>query len=205
MNKTSWILTYTGRKVYPLELTPDQVCVEDIAHALSLKCRFTGHCRTFYSVADHSVRVAALLPLGKQIHGLLHDAAEAYLPDVAGPIKGEFCFRPGVPFESRRRPGDAVAAGPHLTYHAPFVEVERRVLWAIGKAFAVPLWEEPDAVRHADLILLATEARDLMGEPPEPWALDVPVLPGPIEPLYPADAEQRFLADFARLTAPPAA
>jgi hypothetical protein len=93
-----WILTYTGRKVYPLDPKPSQLDIEDIAHALSNTCRFTGHCREFYSVAQHSVLVSQMsLYLAKQamlvnpetvaFHGLLHDATEAYLCDIARPVK----------------------------------------------------------------------------------------------------------------------
>lgn len=88
-----WIATFTGQRFYPLCPTTKEVHIADIAHALSMKCRFTGHTQEFYSVAEHSVHVADLLrgkPIRVQLSGLLHDAAEAYLPDIAGPIKGFF-------------------------------------------------------------------------------------------------------------------
>lgn len=64
--------------------------IEDIAHALSLNCRFNGHIRHFYSVAQHSLMVANLmasLALGDPLEGLLHDATEAYMSDVPAPLK----------------------------------------------------------------------------------------------------------------------
>lgn len=90
-----WILTFTGRKMYPTNPTvsaKDSIHIVDIAHALSNICRFTGHTRFFYSVAQHSVHVAARIfeKTGDNIFalaGLLHDASEAYLCDLARPVK----------------------------------------------------------------------------------------------------------------------
>ena len=87
-----WIETYTGKKFRPLKAAPGDICIEDIAHALSLQCRFAGHCRRHYSVAEHSLgaywmaRSDGLSPR-LQLRALLHDAAEAYLVDVPTPIK----------------------------------------------------------------------------------------------------------------------
>jgi uncharacterized protein len=90
--KTDWILTYTGKHFFPLEPNCEDIDILDIAHALSNICRFTGHCREFYSVAQHSVMVAELLwnqhlDYEMALAGLLHDASEAYLIDVARPVK----------------------------------------------------------------------------------------------------------------------
>lgn len=84
------IYTYTGLKLNPLEVRPDQVRVRDLAHALALVNRFNGHTREPISVAQHSVYVAHLCWwAGKQValQGLLHDAAEAYLGDVTKWLK----------------------------------------------------------------------------------------------------------------------
>lgn len=83
----SYIETYTGKKFYFLDPSPDSIDIVDIAHALSMICRYTGHCNRFYSVAEHSVHVANLLPEGLKLAGLLHDASEAYITDIASPIK----------------------------------------------------------------------------------------------------------------------
>jgi hypothetical protein len=64
--------------------------IETISHSLSMMCRYNGHCRSFYSVAEHSVIVALLmdqLKLGNPKEGLLHDAVEAYMTDVVSPWK----------------------------------------------------------------------------------------------------------------------
>lgn len=84
-----FIETYTGRKFYPLSDEPD-FHAEDIAHALAMCCRYNGHGRHFYSVAEHSVIVALLmkdLHLGDPWEGLFHDATEAYLSDIPAPFK----------------------------------------------------------------------------------------------------------------------
>lgn len=86
-----WIETWTGRRVYPTRPDIRSIYLEDVAHGLSNNCRYNGQSR-FYSVAEHSVHLAdwclarGLVPL-VAMNALLHDAAEAYLPDVPTPIK----------------------------------------------------------------------------------------------------------------------
>jgi hypothetical protein len=71
------IRTYTGGMVNLTSLTPDQVILEDIAHALSNQCRFSGHTAQFYSVAEHSILCAEMVPDEMKLAALLHDASEA--------------------------------------------------------------------------------------------------------------------------------
>lgn len=95
-----WMQTFTGRKVDVQDPDPSMVDIEDIAHSLSMVCRFGGHCRNFYSVAEHSLLVeflGSIRPVqGKlvaagtpqfQLACLLHDAAEAYIGDIVTPVK----------------------------------------------------------------------------------------------------------------------
>ncbi len=82
------IRTYSGRLVDPFRMERADISIIDIAHSLSQLCRFTGHTRRFYSVADHCLLVSSLLNGPKlKLAGLLHDASEAYFGDMAGPIK----------------------------------------------------------------------------------------------------------------------
>jgi hypothetical protein len=85
--------TYTGIKFYPLDPKPVEICIEDIAHALSNICRYNGHSKFFYSVAQHCVLchdLAALYFEGNiPLYCLLHDAAEAYICDLPRPVKTE--------------------------------------------------------------------------------------------------------------------
>lgn len=82
-----WIETYTGGKFHIAKPRPEEVRLTDIAHALSMQCRFTGHCDRFYSVAEHSIWVARMCPKPFGIIGLLHDASEAYVVDLNRPTK----------------------------------------------------------------------------------------------------------------------
>lgn len=84
--------TFTGKRIDPFNMTPADVCIEDIAHHLSLVCRYNGAVPYHYSVGQHSLLVADLLMLhGAQprleLAGLLHDASEAYINDVTTPVK----------------------------------------------------------------------------------------------------------------------
>ena len=88
-----WCQTFTGKKVDILCPTPEMVDIEDIAHALSMTCRFGGHCREFYSVAEHSVLVEQMGRYSLHCSDpriimllLLHDAAEAYIGDIITPV-----------------------------------------------------------------------------------------------------------------------
>ena len=89
--------TFTGRIFDPLKMTKKDVCVEDIAHALSLICRGGGHIRYFFSVAQHSMNCAdeaAARGWSKRIvlACLLHDASEAYIADIIRPALAAIRF-----------------------------------------------------------------------------------------------------------------
>lgn len=82
-DKPGDIATYSGGRIDPLAPWPDEIKLEDIARGLSNACRWNGQCR-FYSVAEHSVKVSQMVP---SLEALMHDASEAYLNDMARPIK----------------------------------------------------------------------------------------------------------------------
>jgi len=82
-----WFTTFTGKKFYPFSPRIEDIDIVDIAHALSLVCRFGGHLPEHYSVAQHSVLVSYLVPTELSLEGLIHDAAEAYIGDIIRPIK----------------------------------------------------------------------------------------------------------------------
>jgi 5'-deoxynucleotidase YfbR-like HD superfamily hydrolase len=167
------ILTAGGRYFPLLAPTPADIHIEDIAHALSNLCRFTGHVREFYSVAQHSVMVSQIVPPEDALAALLHDASEAYITDISKPLK------------------------PHLHGYA---EIETRIMEAVLAAFGLPTCL-PASVKRADLILLATEKRDLMPAHGDDWDLirDIPRLQEEIVPLPPRAARARFLDRFHQL------
>lgn len=82
-----WISTVTGRKFYYRDPTPDMVDIYDIACASSKICRYTGQIEEFYSVAEHSWFTSYLVPRPWALQALLHDATEAYVQDLARPLK----------------------------------------------------------------------------------------------------------------------
>jgi len=127
-----FITTYTGKKFHYLNPQPEEIDIVDIAHSLSLTCRFSGHCKEFYSVADHSIRVAHIVPVGLKLQALLHDTAEAYLTDVPRPIKEAFGLRVCEEL------------------------ILQRILIKFGIQGISP------EVKKADDVMIATEARDLM-------------------------------------------
>ena len=85
--RPGFIQLYSGGMIDPLDPDPADVKIEDIAHGLARKCRFNGQVKDYYSVSEHSILVAGLVPPEYALAGLMHDASEAYLPDVGRPIK----------------------------------------------------------------------------------------------------------------------
>jgi hypothetical protein len=174
--------TAHGRQFWPLDPRPEEVHIDDIAHALSNMCRFAGHCREFYSVAEHCVRVSALANAAEPEHALaalLHDATEAYVVDVPRPLK------------------------PFLD---GYKSIEARVARAIETRFGLAIGAlDSPFVKHWDEVLLATEARDIMGgESAGKWSLRAAPLPNRIAPWTPRDARERFLVRFSALSHVPA-
>lgn len=129
--------TYTGRKFWPLDPRPGEVFIEDIAHSLSLQCRYAGHCVRFYSVAEHCVLMARKLRwegANVALWALLHDAAEAYTVDVPRPLK------------------------QHLV---GYKEVEAKVMDAIAVRYGLAA-EMPAVVHDADNRIIGDELVNLV-------------------------------------------
>lgn len=81
------ITTFTGKTFDFENYTANDICIEDIAHHLSLINRWVGASKYPLSVAYHSIFVSRLVPKGFKLQALLHDASEAYLGDVSRPLK----------------------------------------------------------------------------------------------------------------------
>jgi hypothetical protein len=99
INRDPVIRTYTGKYVNPLDMNPDDIDIQDIAHALSMQCRFGGHTKSFYSVAQHSLACANLIGPMFAKDALLHDASEAYLMDIPTPIKANLTNYKAIEFQ----------------------------------------------------------------------------------------------------------
>lgn len=135
LRKGDWFTLVSGKHFWPLDPRAEEIEITDIAHALAHIFRWGGHCRRFYSVAQHSVLVSKFgTTLEERRWGLLHDAAEAYIGDMIRPIKHSM---------------------------PEFQEAERRLIGMIGERFGLT-YPWPERVDEADDILLATEAVALM-------------------------------------------
>lgn len=187
----TWMQTRSGRRFDLLNPRAEDVCIEDVAFALARINRFTGHCEP-YSVAEHSVRCAMVLRRQGhderiQLAGLLHDAHEAYVGDVSRPLAvamSELAKRDGL----WRSHFKCVAS-----------EVENACRLALGWQ---PLsTDEYRIVKAADLTMLATEARDLLGDPKDWFGLPAPCPVRITEPWPPRVAEEMFRAWYDGLRA----
>jgi len=172
---SGWIQTYSGLAFWPMDPKPEHVRIEDIAHALSMKCRYSGHTRKFYSVAEHSVYVSRYVSDDSALWALLHDAGEAYLPDVPRPIKSAM---------------------------TGFAKIEDRVMRAVCEKFGLPE-EMPGDVHSADYAILHDEKAALMDPEAADWGLKGRGLGVTIEAWTPAEASRRFLKRFSQLTETP--
>jgi uncharacterized protein len=176
-----YLQTVSGRWVNPIDPDPQQFDIEDIARALGNLCRFGGHCRVFYSVAQHSVIVSELVEqrggdAEDVFAALMHDASEAYLGDMPHPLKHRSALG------------------------AVFKEAEDHLEAALREHFAI----KPGVaeIKRADRALLAAERRAFSAER---WAW--PELEGvepldiELEALSPDESERAFMRRFAELDA----
>lgn len=172
---TAVITTNDGKPFDYVRPDLHEFSIRDIAAALARICRFGGHVKpgVFYSVAEHSVRVSRLCPDELAYHGLMHDAAEAFIGDVVAPFK-------------------------NMPEMIGYRLVERRVEAALGAAFGLTLVPLPPAVKYADLILRVTEQRDVRdGE--DSSSTTVAPLAEPIVPWSIERAEEEFLRRYTQV------
>ncbi len=168
-----WIETYSGRRFYSLAPEKNEILIEDIAYSLSKICRFMGHPKFFYSVAEHSFLVSYLVEPELKLAALLHDAAEAYMGDMARPWKLIF---------------------------TDFAAVLEKIQREIFKRFGIDegLVNSPD-IEKADNIMLATERRELM-KPIDGWVIkESPLYINPVVGYTPGAAKSLFMKEFGRL------
>lgn len=185
-NDLYWFTTFTGKKFYPFSPRIEDIDIVDIAHSLSLICRFQGHLPEHYSVAQHSVLVSYLVPRELALEGLLHDSAEAYIGDLIRPIKRH----------------------PMMSW---FGDVERQIELKINHKFKLLEWhsgfssEKYNAIKRADSVALMTEKRDLFKVAEnQVWTniqgdLVEPASNVKLKFMHPAIAEQQFMHRYEEL------
>ena len=170
--KSGWIQTYTGIAFYPFEPRPDEILIDDIAHALSMLCRFAGHCNEFYSIAEHCVHITDWLPEEAKLAGLLHDASEAYLVDIPKPVKVQL-------------PDYAV--------------IEENLGRAIAAKFGYQ-FPCPAKVKEADKRILIDERNSILKTPAKAWDFEPEPLGIKIQCWSPKEAKEQFLNRYHTIT-----
>ncbi len=169
----SRIMTATGEYFDFLNPQTYKFDITAIAHSLSLQTRWTGNCRCFYSIAEHSVRASLLSSHQNALATLLHDAAESVTGDCSTPLK-----------KLLKR----------------FQEIEKATEIELFKQFDIKFPFDKE-VKVCDLIMLATEKRDLMGDDSY-WEMLEGISPSPkaIKPWSPNKAKKKFLERYEQLT-----
>lgn len=168
----TWITTHSGLHFDYSKPNPDAIYIRDIAIALSRECRFTGQSQKFYSVAQHSVECSYIVPDAFKLEALLHDAVEAYCKDIPSPLKKLL---------------------------PDYQKIENNIDLVIRKKFNLPLTISAE-VKRADLIMLATEHRDIANDGKEWPMLDgIPLLERKIKCMSSEESYDKFLELFFEL------
>jgi|SRR5476651_472351 len=171
----TWINTLSGAHFDYRDPQPESICIEDIATALSNECRFAGHLPQFYSVAQHSILTSRIVPPAFALEALLHDAAEAYCKDIPSPLKSLL---------------------------PDYQTIEAGIESIVRNKYGLPPEMSPE-VKRADLIMLATEKRDLGIDEGITWPMlvGVPLADIIIIPLTNIQAKHAFVRRWHELTA----
>jgi hypothetical protein len=169
-----WMQTYTGKQFYALDPRPEDIDPHDIAHALSMQCRFNGHVTQFYSVAEHCILLSEAVSPENALWALLHDATEAYVGDLVRPLKKNL---------------------------PQYIAIEDKLMGVIAQRFGIEGGEIPPEVHWADARILLTERDALMRPSNIEWAADaLDPLPVQIQGWNPGTAEVLYLARLWELT-----
>lgn len=164
-----WLQLYTGKPFWPLDPRVEDIDIKDIAHALSMKCRYGGHCTKFLSVAEHCVHLTYHVDgLINKKWALLHDAPEAYSADVPRPLKGML---------------------------VGWVPMEENIMRTICDRYGLP-HGEPREVKYVDYAICSDEKEQIMRPSQLPWGELPPALGVNLLGLAPEQAEQFFLSRF---------
>lgn len=167
-----WMQTASGNAFFPADPRIEEVDIYDIAHALSMQCRFGGHIDHHYSVAEHSYWVSYLVPEAHALAALMHDATEAYLVDVPRPVK---------------------------VLLPEYRAIEDKLWHVICERFCInPVL--PESVGEADNGILFSERDQGMQPPPFAWKIHDPGWRIDLSFWPAARAREKFIARFNELT-----
>jgi len=166
------IMLASGRRFDLLDPASSQFEVEDIAHGLAHICRYAGQCRTFYSVAEHSMLVSEVVE-NFALEALMHDAAEAFIGDITRPLKQLL-----------------------PDYKVIEADIERVIADRFGLVS-----EAKKVVKEADLQVLAAEQCQVMAPGCADWAEEAGIEPAAviIRGMLPEEAKTKFLARYHEL------
>lgn len=167
-----WMQTYTGRKFWPLDPRPEDFDIEDIAHSLSMNCRYNGHCIKFYSVAEHSCHLFdAFQSKEDKKWAILHDAPEAYVSDIVSPLKRDM---------------------------PEFQKIENRIMSAIVVRWKLEGKVIPINVHWADKAIVRDELANMRDVPAE-WNIPRFGIRAQIQCWWPEKAKAEFLDRCTRI------
>ncbi|QIG68870.1 putative metal-dependent phosphohydrolase protein [Rhizobium phage RHph_Y55] len=166
------LTTYTGTEFVPSAPVAEDVHPLDIIHPLSLQCRYGGHVKRFYSVAEHCVHLSHLVAPKHALWALLHDASEAYIVDIPAPVK---------------------ALLPE------YLGIEEQIMAAVCERFGLAP-EMPDEVRHADIRIRSDEGMELI-HGSHPWIIPEDSFGIELDCFSPARARTVFLSRLRELWA----
>ena len=175
--RKAYIATASGKQFFLLDPRLEDIDIHDIAHGLSLQCRWTGQCKFHYSIAQHSYLCSFVGPDNEAFDRLMHDASEAYIGDMNRPLK------------------HYTAAG------AAYMQVEAKLQRTIAERFGFSI-VEPASVKLADNYLLYAERDQIVGykfDEAEDWERYKDKGSITIEQWHPSQAKQMFLNRFDEL------
>lgn len=179
--------THSGRAFPLIDPTYHDIYWPDVAYALAHANRYAGNAGA-YSVAQHSILVANVLPEWLRPYGILHDAHEFVIGDMTRPTKMALMAL-GLDMDPFERLRDGI---------------DRAMYYAAGLAWPVSR-ETREIIKHADLRVTMTEKRDVltpMSVTDKEWLHG----PEPVEPLTetivawadPIHAQRKFEQELKR-------
>ena len=171
IRKGDWLQTFSGHAFFPFDPRDEDICIEDIAHALAHQCRYGGHTSRFYSVAEHCVILSTKVEPQYALAALMHDCAEAYLVDIPRPVKYSL---------------------------VGYKELEQSVEKAIAAKFNLQ-YPWPEQVMAFDTRMIRDEGNELMKHGPNDWNKYGDTLGAKVFGATPIVAEQAFLRRFHEL------